>query len=77
MMRRTGKLYKLTLVSSALTVLASVLTVFWNEHTSTIHLWIDIIPQGLGMSSLITTTLIVCVQVSLTSTSFLAHLPRQ
>ena len=62
MMRRTGKLYTLTLVSAALAVSATVATCFWNKHTSQWHLWLDIVPQGLGMSSLITTTLIVCLQ---------------
>jgi hypothetical protein len=59
-MRRTGKLYTLTLVSSLLTILASVLVVLWNENSSAFHLWGDIIPHGFGMASLITTTLIVC-----------------
>lgn len=59
MMRRTGKLYTLTLVSAALAVSSTVSICFWNKHTSQWHLWLDIVPQGLGMSSLITTTLIV------------------
>jgi hypothetical protein len=59
MMRRTGKLYALTVASSLLTVLASSLIIFWNKNSSPIHLWADIVPQGFGMASLITTTLIV------------------
>ena len=59
-MRRTGKLYTLTLLSAGMAVLASALVIFWNDATSTFHLWVDIIPQGFGMASLITTTLIVC-----------------
>ena len=39
---------------------ASVLASFWNENTSALHLWIDLIPQGFGIASFITTTLIVC-----------------
>jgi hypothetical protein len=58
-MRRTGKLYNLTVASSLLTVIASVLIVLWNENSSPIHLWADIVPQGFGMASMITTTLIV------------------
>ncbi|KAH8824720.1 major facilitator superfamily domain-containing protein [Flagelloscypha sp. PMI_526] len=61
MMRRTGKLYNLSLTSAALTVLASALVFFWNEGTTTLHLWLDIVPQGFGMSSLITTTLIAMI----------------
>ncbi|KAH7887923.1 vacuolar amino acid permease [Phlebopus sp. FC_14] len=60
-MRRTGKLYNLTLASAALTVLASVLVALWNDETSTFHLWFDIVPQGLGMASLITSTLIAMI----------------
>lgn len=58
-MRRTGKLYTLTLASSAMTLVASVLVLFWNDSSSTFHLWLDIVPQGFGMASLITSTLIV------------------
>ncbi|KAI0346735.1 MFS general substrate transporter [Trametopsis cervina] len=60
-MRRTGKLYTLTLVSCALTVVAALLVVRWNENSSWIHLWFDIAPQGLGMASVITTTLIAMI----------------
>lgn len=58
-MRRTGKLYTLTIISASMTVVAGVLLTFWNEGTSQLHLWLDIIPQGFGMASFITTTLIV------------------
>jgi hypothetical protein len=58
-MRRTGKLYTLTIISSLLTVLASFRLILWNENSSPIYLWLDIVPQGFGMSSYITTTLIV------------------
>jgi len=60
-MRKTGKLYTLTLVSSGLTILASILVVFWNDKSSTFHLWADIIPQGFGMASFITSTLIAMI----------------
>jgi len=59
MMRKTGKLYHLTIFASFSTVLASFLIIFWSENSSPIHLWIDIVPQGFGMSSFITSTLIV------------------
>jgi hypothetical protein len=59
MMRRTGKLYALTVASALLTVIASILLILWNENSSPIHLWGDIVPQGFGMASIITTTLIV------------------
>ncbi|KAI0939480.1 hypothetical protein AcV5_000887 [Taiwanofungus camphoratus] len=60
-MRRTGKLYGLTLISCVLTVVAAILLVFWNNNTSTFHLWFDIVPQGFGMASVITTTLIAMI----------------
>ena len=61
-MRHTGKLYTLTLVSCFMTVIAASMLVFWNEDTAWWHLWFDIVPQGLGMASVITTTLIVSVR---------------
>ncbi|EPT03548.1 hypothetical protein FOMPIDRAFT_1158252 [Fomitopsis schrenkii] len=60
-MRRTGKLYTLTLVSCFMTVIAASMLVFWNGNTSWWHLWFDIVPQGLGMASVITTTLIAMI----------------
>lgn len=39
--------------------MASTLVVFWNRESSQIHLWLDLLPQGFGMASLITSTLIV------------------
>jgi len=60
-MRKTGKLYTLTLVSSLLTILASILVALWNDNTSALHLWVDLIPQGFGMASFITSTLIAMI----------------
>ncbi|KAK7470835.1 hypothetical protein VKT23_002252 [Stygiomarasmius scandens] len=60
-MRRTGKLYNLTIASSLLANIASLLVIFWNDNTSTLHLWVDIVPQGFGMAGLITTTLIAMI----------------
>ncbi|KAJ7179827.1 vacuolar amino acid permease [Mycena crocata] len=61
MMRRTGKLYTLTLAAAASSISANVLVIFWNENTSPWHLWLDIVPQGFGMASFITTTLIAMI----------------
>jgi hypothetical protein len=60
-MRRTGKLYTLTVISAFLSLLANVLTSLWNDDTSEFHLWFDIVPQAFGMASLITTTLIAMI----------------
>jgi len=60
-MRRTGKLYGLTLASSFMTVLASILVTLWDEDSSAIHLWLDLVPQGFGMASFITSTLIAMI----------------
>lgn len=64
-MRRTGKLYTLTLVSALLSVVANILIMFWNDNTPQWHLWLDIVPQGFGMASVITSTLIVSLTLSL------------
>ncbi|KAG2369982.1 vacuolar amino acid permease [Suillus spraguei] len=61
MMRRTGKLYRLTLASVGLTIIASICLALWDDKTSQYRLWLDIIPQGFGMASLITTTLIAMI----------------
>ncbi|KAJ6599231.1 vacuolar amino acid permease [Mycena vulgaris] len=61
LMRRTGKLYTLTLAAAASSISANVLVIFWNENTSPWHLWLDIVPQGFGMASFITSTLIAMI----------------
>jgi hypothetical protein len=63
-MRRTGKLYGLTLVSAMGALYASTMVAMWNDNSSKWHLWTDLIPQGFGMASLITTTLIVGISPS-------------
>ncbi|TFY79402.1 hypothetical protein EWM64_g4611 [Hericium alpestre] len=60
-MRRTGRLYNLTLISALLTIGASTLVALWNDRSSEWHLWLDVAPQGFGMASLITTTLIAMI----------------
>ncbi|KAH9007070.1 vacuolar amino acid permease [Lactarius hatsudake] len=60
-MRRTGKLYTLTLVSAALAVWSSIQIAMWSENSSQWHLWVDIVPQGFGMASVITSTLIALI----------------
>jgi hypothetical protein len=60
-MRRTGKLYGLTLLSAMCTLYAGTMVAMWNDNSSQLHLWGDLIPQGFGMASVITTTLIVGV----------------
>lgn len=60
-MRRTGKLYGLTLLSAMCTLYAGTMVAMWNDNSSQLHLWSDLIPQGFGMASVITTTFIVGV----------------
>ncbi|PIL36776.1 MFS general substrate transporter [Ganoderma sinense ZZ0214-1] len=60
-MRRTGRLYNLTLFSCLLTVFAASLVAMWDENSAAFHLWFDIVPQGFGMASVITTTLIAMI----------------
>jgi hypothetical protein len=58
-MRRTGKLYGLTLYSALSTILASLLASCWTQRTPSFHFWLDLIPSGFGMAGFITATLIV------------------
>ncbi|KAI0049566.1 vacuolar amino acid permease [Auriscalpium vulgare] len=61
LMRRTGKLYTLTVMSSLLTIGSSAMVALWNDHSAPWHLWLDITPHAFGMASLITTTLIAVI----------------
>lgn len=61
MMRSTGKLHTLTLASMALGIIASVFVSLWNFNSSEFHLWLDLIPHGFGIASMITTTLIAII----------------
>lgn len=61
MMRRTGRLYTLTLLSAMCPLYASTMVMMWNGNSSKWHLWTDLIPQGFGMASVITTTLIALI----------------
>ncbi|CUA76812.1 Multidrug resistance protein fnx1 [Schizosaccharomyces pombe 972h-] [Rhizoctonia solani] len=61
MMRKTGKLYWLTLSSASGVLLSAFLISSWNESTHKWHLWFDIVFGGFGMSSLITSTLIALI----------------
>ena len=63
-MRRTGKLYGLTLLSAMCTLYAGIMVAMWNDNSSQWHLWSDLIPQGFGMASVITSTLIVGISRS-------------
>lgn len=72
-MRRTGKLYGLTLLSAMGTLYAGTMVAMWNDNSSQWHLWSDLIPQGFGMASVITTTLIVGILPSLHSILLTPH----
>jgi len=61
LMRRTGKLYTLTLLSALSATASTVLLCFWGDSTSNFHFWLDVVPQGFGMASLITSTLIAMI----------------
>jgi hypothetical protein len=49
---------------------ASIMVAMWNDNSSKWHLWTDLIPQGFGMASVITTTLIVGISPSLHGLSY-------
>ncbi len=46
-MRRTGKLYTLTILSALSATASTLLLCLWGENTAKYHLWLDIVPQGL------------------------------
>lgn len=73
-MRRTGKLYGLTLLSAMCPLYASTMVAMWNDNSSQLHLWSDLIPQGFGMASVITTTFIVGISTSFQMLSLLTPL---
>jgi len=60
-MRRTGKLYTLTLVSVALSIISSIYIALWDFDTSQFHLWFDVVPSGFGIASFITSMLIAMI----------------
>ncbi|PVG04170.1 MFS general substrate transporter [Serendipita vermifera] len=61
-MRRTGKYWGLILTSASFSVLSSVLIARWDQdYPSEVELWFDIVPNALGVSSLITSTLIAII----------------
>ncbi|KZS97519.1 vacuolar amino acid permease [Sistotremastrum niveocremeum HHB9708] len=60
-MRRSGKYWWLIFGSSLMSLLATILLVFWNDGTSWFELWFDIVPSGFGASSAITATLIAII----------------
>ena len=61
-MRGTDKTYAITLVSACFGIVASVLVVLWDSNTSPFHLWLDLVPCGLGISGVINSTLIVSLR---------------
>ncbi|KAF8586896.1 vacuolar amino acid permease [Ramaria rubella] len=61
MIHRTGKFYKLTMISAPLTVISCIMVAMWNENTPSLNLWLDIVPNGFGTSAILTTTLIALI----------------
>jgi len=60
-MRRTGKLYGLTVACAIGAMAASLLASCWTERTPSWHLWFDLVPSGFGMAGFITSTLIAMI----------------
>ncbi|KAG8878330.1 hypothetical protein FRB98_006278 [Tulasnella sp. 332] len=60
-MRWTGRFYYLTILSGLSTILSTSLLASWDEAPSSIHVWGDILPSGLGAASVVTTTLIALI----------------
>ncbi|KAF9535099.1 vacuolar amino acid permease [Crepidotus variabilis] len=60
-MRKTGKLYSLTVIAALMTLFASLLASCWTRYQLPFHFWLDLLPQGLGFACFITTTLIALI----------------
>jgi len=61
LIRRTGKFFKITLVSAMFAVLASILVALWNDKTSAFDLWLDIMPQGFSTGIFMNSTVIAMI----------------
>lgn len=59
--RGTGKLYTLTLVSASLGIISSLSVALWDVKTPELRFWLDLIPCGFGVASMITSTLIAMI----------------
>ncbi|KAF8313421.1 MFS general substrate transporter [Clavulina sp. PMI_390] len=57
-MRATGKYWWLTVSTAALGFVSSLLMIYWNDNTSSFELWFDLVPTGLAMAAMVTSTLI-------------------
>lgn len=61
-MRHTGQYWRLIMLSTTLSLIATIRIAFWDrENTSEFELWFDIVPNGLGFSATLTSTLIVSI----------------
>lgn len=60
-MRHTGKYWNLTVLSAVGCLVASAMVANWSASSHSFHLWLDIVPSGLGGSALITSTLIALI----------------
>jgi len=60
-MRKTGKYWNLTIACTASTMVASILVANWSDSSHPLHLWLDIVPSGFGISAVITSTLIALI----------------
>jgi hypothetical protein len=68
-MRHTGKYWYVTMGATVLSVASTTRIAFWDNHTSNFELWFDIVPIGLGIGAIVTSTLIVRDLVILLSIS--------
>ncbi|KAG8869816.1 hypothetical protein FRC20_000811 [Serendipita sp. 405] len=61
-MRHTGKYYWLIVGSTSLSLIATILIARWDQNgPSQFHSWIDIVPNGLGFASALTSTLVAII----------------
>jgi len=60
-MRATGKYWTLTILSCVCGLASAILLSSWNSETSELRLWLDIVPAGFSLASIVTTTLIALI----------------
>jgi hypothetical protein len=65
--RHTGRYYRFILGSLALHIFGSILLSSWNEHTSTLKYYLDVVPMGAAYASFLSCSIIVCLLVGLDS----------
>jgi hypothetical protein len=74
LVRRTGRYYWLILIALALHIFASIRMTMWNDHTSDLIYYLDMIPMGAGYASFLSCSIIVSSKILVTLSNKLMSL---